>query len=216
MSTAKKKRQVARSPEALAAKRGQILDATMRLLNDRGYTKTTMSGVAKEAGIGRGTVYWHFESKDDLFYALIDREIETMVGAMDALVSHPGSALEAIDGVVAMAFVYYQEADPLFQAMLSILGGAGDTLERRLVARMKDLYGRYNQAIADLLEQGKLDGDIRPDLDSEITAAAITVLLDAMYLQIALGLVPNDAARLTAAITHLIHHGTVPTGADHA
>ena len=216
MTGPKKKRHVARSPEDLAAKRDLILDAAMSLLTEKGYTKTTMSDVARTAGIGRGTVYWHFESKDDLFFALISRELETMTEAMGDLFLAPGPALETVDVLVRASFVYYQEAGPLFQALLSILGGAGEALERRMLALMTEMYGEFNTALTDLLERGKMEGDVRADLDSEVTAAAITVLLDAMYLQVGFGLVPNDPDRLTAAITNLIHHGAVPPGADHA
>jgi AcrR family transcriptional regulator len=216
MTGPKKKRRVARSPEDLAAKKDLILDAAMSLLVDKGYTKTTISDVAQTAGIGRGTVYWHFASKDDLFFALIAREIETMVAGMDTLVEPVGPALDTIDGLIRMAFEYYQQAGPFFQAMLSIIGGAGEELEQRMVALAAELYGKYNRVLADLLDQGKAEGAVHPDLDSEITAAAITVLLDAMYLQVGMGLIPNDADRLTAAITHLIHHGTTTLGADHA
>jgi hypothetical protein len=115
-----------------------------------------------------------------------------------------------------MTFEYYQEAGPFFHALLSMLGGAGEELGHRMMALGAEMYGQFNGAIAQLLERGKVEGVVRPDLDSETTAAAITVLLDAMYLQVALGLVPNDADRLTAAVTHLIHHGTSTPGADHA
>ena len=73
--TGRKKRHVARSVEDKAKKRDLILDAAMRLLSGRGYTKTTMSDVAAEAAVGRGTIYWHFSSKDDLFYCLLEREV---------------------------------------------------------------------------------------------------------------------------------------------
>ena len=44
-----------------------ILDATLRLITAKGYAKTTMSDIATAANVGRGTVYWHFPSKDELF-----------------------------------------------------------------------------------------------------------------------------------------------------
>ena len=216
MTGPNKKRHVARSAEDLAAKKDLILDAAMALVIDKGYAKATISGVAKQAGIGRGTVYWHFDSKDELFYALTLREIENVTAGMEALVDDSMPAIQTIDGLIQMTYAYYQEAGPMFQAMVSIIAGAGDELRRRLVAMGAEMYGKYNKVLADLLERGKAEGDIRPDLDSEITAAAITILFDAMYLQVGLGLVPNDADRLTAAVTNLIHHGTLIPGADHA
>ncbi len=216
MTGPKKKRHVARSPEDLAAKKNLILDAAMRLVIDKGYAKTTISGVAVEAGIGRGTVYWHFDSKDEMFYALMLREVLVVTEGMEALIDPSSPALQTLDGLIRMTFAYYQQAGQLFQAMVSVIGGAGEELRLQLVDLGREMYRKYNGVLAELLERGKAEGDIRPDLDSETTAAAITVLLDAMYLQVGLGLVPNDEDRLTAAITQLIHHGTAPSGGTHA
>ncbi len=210
------KRKVARSPEDLAKKRNLILDAAMTLLMEKGYTRTTMSDVASEAGIGRGTVYWHFPSKDDLFFALIAREVEVIEMAFEPMASSPGPALPAIDGLIAASFAYYQDAAPLTQALMSIIGGAGEEMEKRLLALMATMYGKYNQIVADLLERGKAEGTVRPDLDSQVTAAAIVVMIDAMFFQVTFGLVPNKADRLTAAITSLLHHGCVQPGASDA
>ena len=156
-----RKRNVARSPEELAKKRDSILDAAMKLLQEKGYTKTTMSDVAREAGIGRGTVYWHFDSKDDLFFELMEREVARMEEAMAPLLQQPMPALVAIDAMLQSAFQYYEGANPLFQAFLSILGGAGEEMERRFAARMAELYGQYNGMVAALLEQGKAEGTVR-------------------------------------------------------
>lgn len=52
----------------------RILDAAARLIAHYGYDKTTVSDIAKEAGVSKGAVYLHFKSKDDLFEVLILRE----------------------------------------------------------------------------------------------------------------------------------------------
>ena len=186
----------------------------MSLLVDRGYTKTTMSDVAVAAGIGRGTVYWHFDSKDDLFYELIAREVDRMDAGLAPLMDLPGTALDKIDLITRASFQYYAGSGTLFQAMLSVLGGAGEEMEQRLVGLMAEVYGRYNQMVADLLEAGKVEGTIRPDVDSEVVAATIVVLLDAMFLQVGFGLVDNDPKRLSDAVLGLIHRGCVPCSAS--
>jgi AcrR family transcriptional regulator len=57
------------------AREARILDATTALIMRQGYDKTTMSDVADEVGLSRGIVYLHFDSKDTLFEALIQREV---------------------------------------------------------------------------------------------------------------------------------------------
>jgi AcrR family transcriptional regulator len=62
--------------------RDLILDAVDALLARFGYRKMTMDDVAREVGIGKGTIYLHFPSKEELVLAHIDRIAETVVGKL--------------------------------------------------------------------------------------------------------------------------------------
>src|SRR5262245_29791087 len=61
-----------RSPRAVAT-RDQILDAATRLIHLRGYQSTSLDDVLKESGVGKGNFYYHFRSKEELGYAIIER-----------------------------------------------------------------------------------------------------------------------------------------------
>src|SRR6516225_7765607 len=56
--------------------RDALLDAMERLLARYGYKKTTMDDLAREAGIGKGTIYLHFPSKEEVALCSIDRVVE--------------------------------------------------------------------------------------------------------------------------------------------
>lgn len=58
-------------------RRQRILDVAAQLITHYGYDKTTVSDIAREAGISKGAIYLHFESKEALFEALILRELQT-------------------------------------------------------------------------------------------------------------------------------------------
>lgn len=57
-------------------KRQQILDAALKLFADSGFHATSISNIAKEAGVSKGLMYNYFESKETLLYAITD-EIST-------------------------------------------------------------------------------------------------------------------------------------------
>src|SRR6516162_5182690 len=61
------------------------LDATERLLARLGYQKTTMDDIAREAGIGKRTIYFHFPSKEEVALGSIDRIVERLKGRLRAL-----------------------------------------------------------------------------------------------------------------------------------
>jgi len=55
-----------------------ILDATDRLLARFGYRKMTVEDIAAEAGIGKGTVYLHFSSKEEVVLSRVDRMVDQL------------------------------------------------------------------------------------------------------------------------------------------
>lgn len=59
----------------------RILDAASDLIVHYGFDKTTVSDIATEAGISKGAIYLHFKSKDDLFEALLIREMQAYSSA---------------------------------------------------------------------------------------------------------------------------------------
>jgi TetR/AcrR family transcriptional regulator, acrAB operon repressor len=59
----KTKEQASRTREA-------ILDAAVQVFSVRGVSRTTLANIAKEAGVTRGAIYWHFKNKEDLLSAL--------------------------------------------------------------------------------------------------------------------------------------------------
>ncbi|MBN1317572.1 MAG: TetR/AcrR family transcriptional regulator [Anaerolineales bacterium] len=58
-----------------AEREHRILDAAIELIVHFGYDKTTVDDIARQAAVSKGAIYLHFESKDDLFKALLTREL---------------------------------------------------------------------------------------------------------------------------------------------
>lgn len=56
-----------------AARRSEILDAAEKLFGTKGYDSTSTGDILRELGIARGTLYYHFKSKEDILDAMIDR-----------------------------------------------------------------------------------------------------------------------------------------------
>lgn len=60
-------------------RRNEILDAAEALFNHIGFDATTISAIILKAGIARGTVYYHFKSKEDVLDALIERHCQRLL-----------------------------------------------------------------------------------------------------------------------------------------
>lgn len=65
-----------------AESRQRIMDATLELAHELGYTATSIAKVSARSGLPPSSVYWHFESKDDLFAAVIDDSFDQWLRSM--------------------------------------------------------------------------------------------------------------------------------------
>jgi TetR/AcrR family transcriptional regulator, transcriptional repressor for nem operon len=59
--------------------REAILSAAMRLMHVHGYNATSLDDVLRESGVGKGNFYYHFRSKEDLGYAILDQLVTGFV-----------------------------------------------------------------------------------------------------------------------------------------
>jgi AcrR family transcriptional regulator len=87
--TSSTRRRRAVSDEDKSARRGEIMAAAKKVFARRGFHATTIADIAKQAGLAYGSVYWYFDSKDELFHALMDVE-------ESALRNHVAAALAAV------------------------------------------------------------------------------------------------------------------------
>lgn len=64
---------VRRTKEDAQETRNRILDAAVEVFNRNGVAETSLNDIAREAGVTRGAIYWHFANKVAMFDAMIER-----------------------------------------------------------------------------------------------------------------------------------------------
>jgi len=85
------RRRRAVSDEDKSQRRDEIMAAAKEVFARKGFHATTIADIAKQAGLAYGSIYWYFDSKDELFHALMAVE-------EGALRAHVGAALAARGG----------------------------------------------------------------------------------------------------------------------
>ncbi|WP_111512690.1 TetR/AcrR family transcriptional regulator [Mycobacterium kyogaense] len=79
-------------PQAAEEKRAEIVAAARRLFIDAGYDATSMSRLAKEAGVAPNTIYWYFRDKDEVLIAVLDAVMGDVWPQYEAIASQPIAA----------------------------------------------------------------------------------------------------------------------------
>jgi AcrR family transcriptional regulator len=77
--------------ERVAVNRESVLEAARRVFLAQGYAGATLEAIADEAGFSKGVMYSQFDSKADLFFALLEARIQTRAAQNEAIAkAHPG------------------------------------------------------------------------------------------------------------------------------
>jgi AcrR family transcriptional regulator len=150
-----------------------ILDVVEEALAEKGYHELSMDEVAARAGVAKGTLYQHFASKDDLIFALFERNLaalEQTVARVAATPDSPRAKLEAI-----LRWVYLEQSgahNQLFQTLYS-----NEDMRRRLFEKKAQVRERSDQFIGQIravIDAGKAAGEFNANIS---TALIITSFL---------------------------------------
>ena len=131
--------------------RDEILDATDRLLARFGYKKMTIDDLAREVGIGKGTVYLHFSSKEEIALSHIDRIIERMKVRLKEISSADASPDERLREMLLTRVLFRFDSVQHYTQSLNELLAA---LRPRLLARRKRYFEDEARIFAEVLQEG--------------------------------------------------------------
>jgi len=158
------------------ARPAEIVAAALQLFSDRGFAATRLEDVATVAGVSKGTVYLYFDSKEQLFEAVVREAITPNIARAEALVDgFEGPTPDLLRGL--FAFVGDVLETPLTGVMKLIVSESGNFPQ---LARMyADLVLRRAFALMRrVLERGVSRGEFRPmDLHATVPLVVAPVLL---------------------------------------
>jgi AcrR family transcriptional regulator len=156
------------------AKREAILSAAARAFSEHGFKKTSIDEIAAAAGVGKGTVYLMCESKEDLFYQVIHREVRDVQADNARSVDPRRPADELLrqisrDGLVQMV------QRPLLRALLS-------KEHQRFLPEWRDRFEELRalgrSVATEVLELGIRQGRFDPSMD----VAQVASLLQDLHI----------------------------------
>jgi AcrR family transcriptional regulator len=144
-------RQIARRDDI----RDLILDAVDVLLGKYGYKKMTMDDVARQVGIGKGTIYLHFPGKEELVLAHIDRIAERVVAGLRATAAASRPLGERLERMLVQRVLFRLDGVLHYSENLSDLLSSVRTA---LLARREVHFADEAKVFEEVLREGALSG----------------------------------------------------------
>ncbi|MGD2078457.1 MAG: TetR/AcrR family transcriptional regulator [Chloroflexota bacterium] len=168
-------------PETVAARKEQILTAALTCFARNGYHQTTLDDIVGEAGLSKGGVYVHFDSKKALYLALFDW-LMAEAGVTQALEAAGATAREklvnALTGLAAtMNQPQFRQIAPLLLDMW--LQNLHDPDISQVFAAQ---YEQFRQRLVKIVEEGVAAGEFKP-LDALSLANLLLGAFDGLMVQ---------------------------------
>jgi AcrR family transcriptional regulator len=163
----------------------EIIRAASRVFAQKGYASTRMIEVAEAAGVGKGTIYEYFRSKEALFFAVF----ESMMAASAATLAQAG---ESVNGSFSLCMKTL--SDSIIQSWLDQLdmyslvmefwsATASSPSRESFKAAFQAGYQDLRTAIGNLIRTAQQTGEVAMDIDADKVAAALIGTWDALLLQ---------------------------------
>lgn len=158
-------------------RRRQIVEAAMTVFSKKGFHAANVSDVAAEAGVSQGTIYWYFDSKDELLKAaLLHFFVDFGEITFEAL-EHCQTAAEKLQALGQSMELFAKDAEGLFTLFLSYWSSSS---QREEAGRWWiDLLVEYKDLVVGIVEEGVRNGEFRP-VDAEALVWAMMAAYDGL------------------------------------
>lgn len=157
----------------------RILIAAGQLFRERGYAGTSVKQIASKVGISTPALYWHFASKDDLFFRYLER---TLVAFRDSIrdAVEPAPEEAKLHAFIAAYISFQLGAREVAEAYTEIygLGQMLDVLSEERRSRLLAIQREVLNMLRGVLERGRKAGRFTGNEDLTVTAFAIITLCE--------------------------------------
>jgi len=145
--------------------RQQILSAAKELFIRKGYSATSMEDIRSHANVSKGSIYYHFRSKQQLFLEIMEQH---MVEWMDGWQRRVKPDMTAVEKLYALAAYWVDEFDdPLLKVADEFIANHGT--EPGMMEKLVALVGLQSPPIRAVMEEGIASGAFRRDDPETLT-----------------------------------------------
>ncbi|MFB6826806.1 TetR/AcrR family transcriptional regulator [Streptomyces virginiae] len=156
-----------------AITRQKLYEAAVTLIAEKGFSATTVDEIAERAGVAKGTVYYNFASKNELFEELLRHGVGLLTvslrTAAEETEARGGSRVEALDAMIRAGLVFIDRYPAFTQLYVAELWRTNRAWQSTLMVVRQEAVAVVEKVLREGVERGELSAEI----DVPLTAAAM-------------------------------------------
>lgn len=165
------------TPNSNSKKSGKyqtILEAAIRVFARSGYHNSTVSQIAKDAGVADGTIYLYFKNKDDILENFFSYKTALVFDRFKEEVSMADNALNKLEKLIQRhLYEFEQDRD------MAVVYQTETRIRRKVSdAKIKEMSDMYFGLVSEIITQGQQEGVIRPHLNIPLVKQVIIGSID--------------------------------------
>ncbi|MDO4853990.1 MAG: TetR/AcrR family transcriptional regulator [Coriobacteriia bacterium] len=161
------------------ATRQALLHSAVKIIGSRGYTAATIDAIAEDAGVSKGVVYYYFKTKADIATQVLVSVCRDLVTRFERDIAEIRSPYDAMCAIIKdFANLIFDNREAARFVLTELW-----RQDRLWSGEMREQEERLSAVIGELLQRGIDEGRVRPEIDLQFTAAALTgtVLITAQF-----------------------------------
>ncbi|MFV9511759.1 TetR/AcrR family transcriptional regulator [Tepidibacillus sp. LV47] len=183
----------------MSNKISRIFEAAIDVFSEYGFEKAKMDEIAERANVAKGTIYYHFISKEEIFLSLIEEEIKNLLQRLNEGTQSLKTGKEKLEKAIAILVDYIFEYEQFMKILLSEVWGS----EERQI-RFRERLQKILKLLQNYIEQGIQEGDYRTR-NLELTASSIFGIISVTCLHTLLGQLNYSPKQITEHVQSMIH-----------
>jgi AcrR family transcriptional regulator len=191
-------------------RRAQIMEAALACFIRKGYNNTTMDDIVAESGLSKGTLYWYFKSKDDLFAAAIMSLLMDVGEEAVAALEQYTTAADKLRAVAQSAANLSKKVEGFFSLFLEFWASSPRREEAGQL--WVGLLVQYKDIFVEVIEQGIRNGEFKP-VDAEKLVWAMMAAYDGLAAYVMF--IPDmDLERVSQVFIETLLDGLAADGSE--
>ena len=191
-------------------KRSEIAQKAIEVLAKRGFQATTIQEIADAAGLGKGTVYHYFKTKEEILSAVSEEIFHEMERSFGAALLRIDKPMEKLSALIEEALHVTEDVEHLFivYTELWLMNIRGDKYNDYMSV-IKNLHNDLKNLTAGMIDEGKKQGLWDKDTDSDALAAYLVASFDGVVVHYMMDKGNFDIRRVTKEfIRFVLRQGT--------
>jgi AcrR family transcriptional regulator len=190
--------------DVVQERRAQIFEAALDCFQRKGYYLTTMDDIVAESGLSKGTLYWYFESKKDLFVSMLRQVMDPFGREMASIAVQEGNATDKLRASLALCRAELTDVGTFFGVMME--AWALTRHDEKVESLVREIYAPYADLMTSIIKAGVSNGEFDVALP-EAMSLVLLALFDGITLSIGTDLWQCDWNQIMDEAERLVLRG---------